>query len=97
MAEEHDSSTSLIAAVEAGRGVALIPSALSCLAGARLKLRGLRPVPKPLVVGLVRKQGLPSKLVDRFAASARACKATHQAAKRSSKIENQARQTSDAV
>ncbi|MBL9169149.1 MAG: LysR family transcriptional regulator [Verrucomicrobiales bacterium] len=50
--ESHDSATSLIAAVEARRGVAIVPSSLSCLAGARLKVLPLRPAPPPLVVGM---------------------------------------------
>jgi DNA-binding transcriptional LysR family regulator len=49
--EECDGANSLIAAVEAGRGVAIVPSVLRCLAGGRLKLRPLTPVPAPLVVG----------------------------------------------
>jgi DNA-binding transcriptional LysR family regulator len=75
VAEEHDSSTSLIAAVEAGRGVALVPASLGYLAGPRLKLRSLAPSPEPLVVGLVRKKGSSSTTVDRFVAAARACRA----------------------
>ena len=51
IAEECDSATSLIAAVEAARGVAIVPSVLRCLAGGRLKLRPLQPAPAPLVVG----------------------------------------------
>jgi LysR family transcriptional regulator, benzoate and cis,cis-muconate-responsive activator of ben and cat genes len=75
VAEEHDSSTSLIAAVEAGRGVALVPASLGCLAGPRLKLRSLTPPPEPLVVGLVRRPGGRSKLVEQFLAASRACRA----------------------
>jgi DNA-binding transcriptional LysR family regulator len=52
IAEEHESSTSLIAAAEAGSGVAIVPSCLACLAGPRLKLRELQPSPPPIVVGL---------------------------------------------
>lgn len=74
LAEEHDSSTSLIAAVEAGRGVALVPASLSCLAGPRLKLRPLSPAPEPLIVGLARKKTGASRLVEKFAVAARACK-----------------------
>ena len=73
VAEEHDSSTSLIAAVEAGRGVALVPESLSCLAGPRLKLRGVKPDPEPLIVGLARRKGTMSKTVENFFAAARAC------------------------
>jgi hypothetical protein len=39
IAEEHDSATSLIAAIEAGRGIALVASVLSSLAGSRITLR----------------------------------------------------------
>jgi LysR family transcriptional regulator, benzoate and cis,cis-muconate-responsive activator of ben and cat genes len=75
LAEEHDSSTSLIAAVEAGRGVALVPASLRCLAGPRLGLRGLNPDPEPLAVGLARRKGPSSKEVGKFVAAARACRA----------------------
>lgn len=51
IAEECDSSSSLIAAVESLRGVAIVPSVIRCLTGGRLKLRPLRPNPDPLVVG----------------------------------------------
>lgn len=51
IAEECDSGPSLIAAVEAHRGVAIVPSVIRCLAGGRLKLRPLRPEPAPVVVG----------------------------------------------
>jgi DNA-binding transcriptional LysR family regulator len=51
--EEHDSVSSLIAAVEAGTGVAVAPESLICTAGARLKLIPFSPAPEPLVIGLV--------------------------------------------
>ena len=38
IAEEFDSATSLIAALEGGRGVALVSQALTCFAGPRLKV-----------------------------------------------------------
>ena len=53
VAEEHDSVTSLIAAVEAGRGMAVAPSSLRCLAGPRLKLLPIRPSLPPLVMGVM--------------------------------------------
>ena len=53
LAEEHDSVSSLIAAVESGRGVALVSQSLACLAGPRLKLRPLRPSPQPMAVGAI--------------------------------------------
>ena len=49
--EEYDSATGLITAVEAGRGIALVPSSLQCLAGPRLRLLPLTPALPPLVVG----------------------------------------------
>ena len=59
LAEEHDSSASLIAAVESGIGVAVVPQSLSCSAGPRLKLIALSPDPEPIVIGaLWRKDNL---------------------------------------
>ncbi len=52
IAEEHDSVTSLIAAIEAGCGAAVVTQSLGCLAGPRLKLVSLVPTPAPLVVGV---------------------------------------------
>ena len=51
IAEEHDSVSSLIAAVEAGNGVAVAPQSLACTAGPRLKLIPFSPALAPLVVG----------------------------------------------
>ena len=51
IAEEHDSVSSLIAAVEAGNGVAIAPLSLTCTAGPRLKLIPFSPAPAPLVIG----------------------------------------------
>lgn len=50
IAEEHDSVTSLIAAVESGRGVSVAPDSLACLVGPRLKLVPLQPQPEPFAV-----------------------------------------------
>lgn len=72
IAEEHDSATSLIAAVEAGRGVAIVPQCLACLAGPRLKLRPLAPAPAPFVVGAVCRGATPSPIVAAFLSAARA-------------------------
>lgn len=52
VAEEHDSVNSLIAAVESGAGVAVVPRSLACTAGPRLKLIRFSPAPNPLVVGI---------------------------------------------
>jgi DNA-binding transcriptional LysR family regulator len=59
--EEHDSVSSLIAAVESGAGVALAAESLTCTAGPRLKLIPLSPAPAPLVIGAAwSKKGLPA-------------------------------------
>jgi DNA-binding transcriptional LysR family regulator len=51
IAGEHDSGTSLIAAVEAGSGVAITSESLACTAGPRLKLLAISPPPPPLIIG----------------------------------------------
>lgn len=66
IAEEHDSATSLIAAVEAGRGVAIVPSSLACLAGPRLKLIEVSPAPHPLVVGVAYEPKRLSPVAERL-------------------------------
>jgi DNA-binding transcriptional LysR family regulator len=71
IAEEHDSVIGLITAVEAGTGVALAPTSLSCIAGRRLKLMPLSPAPEPLVVGAVCATGEPAVGVARFLTLAR--------------------------
>lgn len=64
--EEHDSGTGIMAAVEAGRGVALVPSILSSVAGPRLKFLGLEPSPKPFVVGVAYRRHNLSPAARRF-------------------------------
>lgn len=51
--EEHDGVSSLISAVAAGIGVAIVPDSLVCLAGPRLKLLPLTPEPEPLIIGVL--------------------------------------------
>jgi DNA-binding transcriptional LysR family regulator len=68
--EEHDSVTSLIAAVEAGRGVALVPACLACLAGPRLKVLPLTPALPLIVVGAVCRKGIDSTAAQQFIAAA---------------------------
>ena len=59
IAEEHESVSSLIAAVEAGSGVALVSESVRCVSGSRLKLLPMTPSPEPLVVGVAwSKDGL---------------------------------------
>lgn len=66
IAEEHDGATSLMAAVEAGRGLAIVPSSLACLAGPRLRVLELRPAPVPLVVGVAYARGKLNPTSERF-------------------------------
>ena len=70
--EEHEGGTGLIAAVEAGRGVALVPSSLLCMVGARLKLIPLKPALPPIPVGAVWLKDNQSEMVKKFIAAARA-------------------------
>jgi DNA-binding transcriptional LysR family regulator len=72
--EEHDSITSLIAAVESGRGVAVIAQPLNGLASPRLKIRPLQPAPPPLAVGIAYRKKSRSKSTDNFIEAARRAK-----------------------
>lgn len=69
--EEHEGGNSLIAAVEAGRGVALVPSSLMCMVGARLKLIPLKPALPPIPVGAVWLKENDSELVQKFITAAK--------------------------
>ncbi|EEF63398.1 LysR family substrate-binding domain-containing protein [Pedosphaera parvula] len=69
--DEHDSFTSLIAAVESGKGLALIAQPLKGLASPRLRIRPLQPAPPPLGVGIVYNKKFRSTLTDNFIAAAR--------------------------
>jgi DNA-binding transcriptional LysR family regulator len=68
--EEYDSATGLIAAVEAGRGVALVSTSMKCLAGPRVKFLPLAPALPPLVVGALAIVSAPP-LTKQFIATAR--------------------------
>jgi DNA-binding transcriptional LysR family regulator len=59
--EEHESVTSLMAAVESGRGVALVAACLSKLAGSRIKLRPIQPRSMAISLGIVWKGKIPSR------------------------------------
>jgi len=68
--EEYDGVVGLIAAVEAGRGVAMVASSISCLAGPRLRLIPVRPALDDVIVGiLTRDQRSP--LTEKFLAALR--------------------------
>jgi len=69
--EEHSSGPGLLAAVEAGRGLAIVPSSVGMLVGGRLVLRPLTPSPKPLQVGAVYAEGRLTPAAEKFLAAAR--------------------------
>lgn len=71
VSEEHDSVTSLIAAVESGRGIALVSERLECMAGPRLKIVPLKPAPPPLVIGVARAETQTSQAVEAFVEGAK--------------------------
>ena len=71
IAGEYDGITSLIAAVEAGRGFALVTSSVACMAGPRLKLIPLKLALPPVPVGAVWRKEFETGLVKSFIAAAR--------------------------
>ena len=71
LAEEHEGGTSIIAAVEAGRGIALVPSSLACIVGTRVKLLPLKPALPPISVGAVWRADESSNSAEQFVASAK--------------------------
>ena len=72
LVEEHDGVTSIITAVESGRGFALVPSCFACMAGPRLKIIPLQPAVEMIPVGAIwdKKKKLAS--VEKFIAAAHA-------------------------
>lgn len=71
IAGEHDGASSLMADVESGRGVALVPECLSCMAGERLRLIPLRDGPPPIPVVAIWRKDSGVNLIERFVAMAR--------------------------
>jgi DNA-binding transcriptional LysR family regulator len=69
-AEEHEDGSSIIAAVEAGRGIALVPGSLACIVGTRVKLIPLKPALPPILVGALWLKENESELVKKFIAAA---------------------------
>ena len=68
---EHDGVSSIVAAVEAGRGFALVPSCVASMVGPRLKLLPLKPaLPAIPVVAIWRKEP-ETEMVKYFIAAAR--------------------------
>jgi DNA-binding transcriptional LysR family regulator len=72
IAGEHDSVTSLIAAVESGHGFALVPECLACMVGPRLKLIPLENSLPPIPVGAIWRDGGNEGFVKPFIAAAKA-------------------------
>jgi DNA-binding transcriptional LysR family regulator len=70
IAGEHDGVTSILAAVESGRGFALVPSCVVCMAGPRLKLLSLRPALPPILVVAVWRKESETQQVKNFIAAA---------------------------
>lgn len=66
IAEEHDGASSLVSAIEAGNGVAVLPKSVVSVAGPRLKLVPLSPDPKPLVIGVVLPKTSSASTAERF-------------------------------
>ena len=67
---EHDSGSSLIAAVAAGREFALLPSCVSGTAGPRLKLLKLRPALPPWCIVALWRKDAETESVKAFVAAA---------------------------
>ena len=71
LVEEHEDGSSVTAAVEAGRGIALVPSSLACVVGSRLKLISLRPALPPIPVAAVWRKDDESAAVKYFITATR--------------------------
>ncbi len=69
--EEHDSVSSLIAGIEAGAGVAIVPESLTCTAGPRLKLIPFSPPLQPLIIGAAWLRARLAPADERFLALAK--------------------------
>jgi LysR family transcriptional regulator, benzoate and cis,cis-muconate-responsive activator of ben and cat genes len=70
VAEEHDGIASIIAAVESGRGFALVPDLFECMVGPRLKIVPLNPKGELISVGAIWKRGEASSTIEKFVAAA---------------------------
>jgi DNA-binding transcriptional LysR family regulator len=70
IAEEHDGVNGLIAAIESGSGLALVPSLLSCMVGARLKLIPVAEVTPEIIIVAAWKTKTAPPVVEQFIAAA---------------------------
>jgi len=71
VAVEQDSASALLASVESGRGVAVVPSCMAILAGGRVRLRPLQPPPDALAVGTACRSQKLSAAAQKFLQAAR--------------------------
>ncbi|MFN7139376.1 MAG: LysR family substrate-binding domain-containing protein, partial [Limisphaerales bacterium] len=71
VAEEYDGALSLIAAVEAGRGIAISAESMMFLAGTRISFVPFKPAPPPLEVGICYLTGKTSAITRTFIEAAR--------------------------
>ena len=70
VAEGHDGVASLVAAVESGRGFALVPDSFDCMVGPRLKIIPLNPKRETIPVGAIWKRDSALPLVEKFVEAA---------------------------
>lgn len=70
LSEEHESVSSLVAAVEAGMGVSVVTESIQCVASGRVKVIPLDPVGESLVVGIAWKEQPLSREQEAFLAKA---------------------------
>ncbi|HEY3900234.1 MAG TPA: LysR substrate-binding domain-containing protein [Chthoniobacter sp.] len=64
--EEHDGFASLLPAIEAGTGVAVVSESFARMAGGRIKLLRLIPDPPPTVLGIAATKGRMSAAAEAF-------------------------------
>jgi DNA-binding transcriptional LysR family regulator len=64
--EEHDGFSSIIPAIEARRGVALVSESFAYSAGNRVRLLRLTPEPKPSIIGIAAPAGPLSPAAEKF-------------------------------
>ena len=69
--EEYDSSASMIAAVEAGRGIALVQDGFQELAAGRVVVRPVEPPPAPLLLAIAYRKKTDCAMTGSFLLSAR--------------------------
>jgi DNA-binding transcriptional LysR family regulator len=64
--EEHDGVTGIIIGVESGRGVALLPSLVSCMVGRRLNLIPLAESAPEIIIGAIWKGETATPMAEQF-------------------------------